>query len=177
MTNMNEPRYLKTILRRTSNSFGYMYSLMRFLDNNGSKYAWRVSRHDELLMISEPLRRDIDRQEYGMKRALERAGITEYFDVLFCATADDLVTIPYVNPERKITIMERKIGASTSKDGKVEKLDEKYTGVKVIITSKKLQLEFSTVPNQETETWTVKNMRSRMKDHGLTGDWTPVGSW
>ena len=50
-------------------------------------------------MISEPLRRDIDRQEYDMKRELERAGITEYFDVLFCATADDPVEIPYVNPE------------------------------------------------------------------------------
>ncbi|RFN53442.1 hypothetical protein FIE12Z_2267 [Fusarium flagelliforme] len=79
--------------------------------------------------------------------------------------------------KRKITIMERKSGASTSKDGKVKKLDEKYTGVKVIITSKKLQLEFSTVPNHETESFTVKNMRSRMKDQGLTGDWTPVGSW
>ena len=96
---MIEPRYLKIVLRRTSNSFGYMYSLMCFLDNNGSKYAWRVSRHDELLMVSEPLHRDIDRQEYDMKRALERAGITEFFDVLFCATADDPVEIPYVNPE------------------------------------------------------------------------------
>ena len=34
-----------------------------------------------------------------MKRALKRAGITEYFDVLFCATANDPIEIPYVNPE------------------------------------------------------------------------------
>ena len=79
--------------------------------------------------------------------------------------------------KRKITIMERKSGASTSKDSKVEELGETYTGVKVLITSEKLQLEFSTVPNQGTETWTVKNMRSRMEKKKLMGDWKPVGSW
>ncbi|RBR10178.1 uncharacterized protein FIESC28_09564 [Fusarium coffeatum] len=79
--------------------------------------------------------------------------------------------------KRKITIMERKSGASTSKDSKVEDLGDKYTGVKVLITSMKLQLEFSTVPNQETETWTVNNMRSRIEKEKLMGDWKPVGSW
>ncbi|KAJ4017830.1 hypothetical protein NW766_003900 [Fusarium irregulare] len=57
--------------------------------------------------------------------------------------------------KRKITIMERKSGASTSKDSKVEEL----------------------VPNQGTETWTVKNMRSKMEKKKLMGDWKPVGSW
>ncbi|KAG8672073.1 hypothetical protein FPOAC1_005334 [Fusarium poae] len=96
---MDELRYIKTIYRRKGSGWGYMYSLMRFIDNTGDKYVWRVSRHDELLMISEPLESDMHRQEYDMKRAVEASGLSEHFDTLFSATANDPISIPYVNSE------------------------------------------------------------------------------
>lgn len=76
-----------------------MYSLMRFLDNTEGTYVWRVSRHDEVLMISEPLGPDMYRQEYDVKRAVEASGLSDYYDTLFSATASDPISIPYVNPE------------------------------------------------------------------------------
>ncbi|CAG1978017.1 unnamed protein product [Fusarium graminearum] len=98
---MDEIRYIKTVYRKRGSGSGHMYSLMRFLDNTGNKYVWRVSRNDEVLMISERLGEDMHmtRQEYDMKRAVEASGLSEHFDALFSATATDPVSIPYVNPE------------------------------------------------------------------------------
>ncbi|CEF77692.1 unnamed protein product [Fusarium graminearum] len=98
---MDEIRYIKTVYRKRGSGSGHMYSLMRFLDNTGDKYVWRVSRNDEVLMISERLGEDmhLTRQEYDMKRAVEASGLSEHFDALFSATATDPVSIPYVNPE------------------------------------------------------------------------------
>jgi hypothetical protein len=96
---MEELRYLKSVFRRRGSGSGYMYSLMRFLDNTAGKYVWRVSRHDELLMISEPLGSYMHLQEHDMMRAVEASGITEHFDTLFSATANDPISIPYVNTE------------------------------------------------------------------------------
>ncbi|PTD08416.1 hypothetical protein FCULG_00005389 [Fusarium culmorum] len=98
---MDEIRYIKTVYRKRWSGSGHMYSLMRFFDTTGDKYVRRVSRNDDVLMISERLGEDMHMtmQEYDMKRAVEASGLSEHFDALFSATATDPVSIPYVNPE------------------------------------------------------------------------------
>ncbi|KAF0641323.1 hypothetical protein FPSE5266_02255 [Fusarium pseudograminearum] len=192
---MDEIRYIKTVYRKRGSGSGHMYSLMRFLDNTGDKYVWRVSRNDEVLMISERLGEDMHmtRQEYYMKRAVEAPESVshqkhlehkDYYQHTITNTDTSTITntntstfntkeFSMGNKEHVVVVMTRKSNESSSNDGEIKKLDKSYEkkGVVIAITPTQLQLVFKNGPNKAVEAEAAPNLYKRMHDKKLIGAW------